>query len=369
MNRALATVDLECVRHNVVALRQRLGRGCSLMAVVKADAYGHGAEPVARAALEAGATTLGVATVGEAALLREAGFECPVVVMGPLTGAEIVTAIDAKAEIFIWSLPFIRNLMSVAHALDASLRCHVKIDTGMRRLGLYPRHLVEFLDLIETSPEIELAGVATHFATADEDDDDFFNYQLRTFQDAQQTVLTTGQMPVFHAANSAATLRRPDSHFGMVRCGIAIYGLSPFQGDAVADGLRPALSLTSYLADVKELAEGDRVGYGGTWMAPSRTSIGIIPIGYGDGFNRRLSNRGRVLVGGKSYPVVGRVSMDQITVDLGQNPEASAGDEAILIGVQGDEAIFAEEMAASLETINYEITCNLSQRVERRYTG
>lgn len=369
MNRALATVDLECVRHNVGALRQRLTRKCQLMAVVKADGYGHGAGPVARASLDAGATTLGVATVGEASELRQLGFDCPIVILGPLTGAEIGDAMDAKAEILIWTLPFLKNLVGIAHSRDARIRCHIKIDTGMRRLGLFPRKLVEFLDMVEPSPEVELAGVMTHFATADEEDEDFFYFQLHAFEDVAQTILTTGLTPVFHAANSAATLRYSESHFGMVRCGIAIYGLSPFQGDAAADGLRPALSLTSYLADIKELSEGDSVGYGCTWTAPRRTHIGIIPIGYGDGFNRRLSNLGNVLIGGTTCPVVGRVSMDQITVDLGPSPEFLAGSEAVLIGRQDDAVITAEAMASTLGTINYEVTCNLSSRVERRYVG
>ncbi|MHB9112178.1 MAG: alanine racemase [Thermoleophilia bacterium] len=369
MNRALATVDLECVRHNVGALRQRLAPGCELMAVVKADGYGHGAGPVARASLEAGATTLGVATVGEASELRQLGFDCPIVILGSLTREEIGDAIDASAEIIIWTLAFLKNLMSVAHSRDTQIRCHIKIDTGMRRLGLYPRKFVEFLDMVEPAPEVELAGVMTHFATADEDDDDFFYFQLHAFEDIAQTVLTTGLTPVFHAANSAATLRYRESHFGMVRCGIAIYGLSPFQGDAAAAGLRPALTLTSYLADIKELAEGDRVGYGCTWTAPRRTHIGIVPIGYGDGFSRRLSNLGSALIGGDTYPVVGRVSMDQITVDLGPSPNLAAGCETVLIGRQGEAVITAEAMAAALGTINYEVTCNLSPRVERRYTG
>jgi len=369
VNRALATVDLECVRHNVGALRQRLAPRCELMAVVKADGYGHGAGPVARASLDAGATTLGVATVSEASELRQLGFDCPMVILGPLTGEEIGDAIDVNAEIIIWTLPFLKNLMGIAHSRDTRIRCHIKVDTGMRRLGLYPRKLVEFLDVVEPAPEVELAGVMTHFATADEEDEDFFYFQLHTFEDVAQTVLTTGLTPIFHAANSAATIRYRESHFGMVRCGIAIYGLSPFQGDAGSDGLRPALTLTSYLADIKELAEGDMVGYGCTWTAPRRTHVGIIPIGYGDGFSRRLSNLGNALIGGKSYPVVGRVSMDQITVDLGPSPKAGAGSEAVLIGRQGEAVITAEAMATTLGTINYEVTCNLSSRVERRYLG
>lgn len=369
MDRALATVDLECVRHNVEALRQRLATRCALMAVVKADGYGHGAAPVARASLEAGATTLGVATVGEASELRQTGFDCPIVILGPLASEEIGEAVDTDAEIVIWTLPFLKNLVGIAHSRGTRLRCHIKIDTGMRRLGLYPRSLVEFLDMIEPSPEIELAGVMTHFATADEEDEDFFYFQLHAFEDVAQTVLTTGLTPVFHAANSAATIRFRESHFGMVRCGIAIYGLSPFQGDATADGLRPALTLTSYLADIKVLSEGDMVGYGCTWAAPRRTHVGIIPIGYGDGFSRRLSNLGKALIGGNAYPVIGRVSMDQITVDLGPVLEVRSGSEVVLIGQQGEAAITAEEMATTLGTINYEISCNLSSRVERRYTG
>jgi len=377
LNRALATVDLECIRHNVEALRQRLAARCNLMAVVKADGYGHGAIPVARASLEAGAISLGVATVAEAADLRQSGFDCPIVVLGPITGSEIGDAIGAGAEIILWTPLFLKTLMKVAHAAGARLRCHLKIDTGMRRLGLYPRHLVEFLDRIEPAPEVELAGVMTHFATADEDDDDFLKFQLHAFEDVVQTVLTTGLTPVFHAANSAATLRFPETHFNLVRCGIAIYGLSPFQGNAGADGLRPALSLSSYLADIKEVAEGDGIGYGRSWTAPRRTHVGVIPIGYGDGFSRRLSNLGRVLIGGRSYPVVGRVSMDQITVDLGTDPSARPGEDAVIIGTQAGpdnegqdvQNISAEEMAGLLDTINYEITCNLSPRVERRYTG
>lgn len=370
MPRALATVDLECLRHNVNILRQRLSPASSLMAVVKADGYGHGCEPVARTALEAGAASLGVATAREAAGLRAAGFECPVLVMGALTRAETDIALDAGADIILWTEAFLRNLIeSVRDGNRPPARVHIKLDTGMRRLGIYPARLIGLLDLVETTPEVALSGLMTHFATADEDDDDFFRFQLRSFEDAAQTLLSAGVRVPLHAANSAATLRYPDSHFDFVRCGIAIYGLSPFQGDAAADGLRPALRLTSYLADIKPLQEGDSVGYGRSFMADRETHLGIIPVGYGDGFNRRLSNRGQVLVGGKHYPVIGRISMDQVTIDLGPDLRVAAGDEAVLIGSQGDGAISAEMMAATLGTINYEITCNISSRVERRYEG
>ncbi|MFA5810418.1 MAG: alanine racemase [Thermoleophilia bacterium] len=368
MRRALATIDLECVRHNVNALRQRLSRGCSLMAVVKANGYGHGAVQVARTSIDAGATTLGVATAVEAVELREAGLSCPIVILGPLTSAEAQTAIDCSAEVILWTPAFLKTLVHLNYDKDSQLGVHVKLDTGMRRLGVYPRRLPDLLDLIESEPAVKLVGLMTHFATADEDDEDFLSYQLGVFEEATQVVLRTGTRASYHCANSAATLRYPESHFDMVRCGIAIYGLSPFQGDAASDGLRPALALSSYLADIKPLIEGDAVGYGRTWTAPATTTIGVVPIGYGDGFSRRLSNQGRVLINGSSYRIVGRVSMDQITVDLGPAPEIQAGAEVSLIGSQGDDAITAEEMALMLDTINYEITCNISCRVERRYT-
>lgn len=339
------------------------------MAVVKANGYGHGAVPVAGASLEAGAGSLGVATATEARELRDAGLDCPVVVLGPLTGAGLKTAVDAGAEVILWTFPFLKKLVRTAREKNRRVRVHVKVDTGMRRLGLYPRELPGFLDAARTEPEVELAAVMTHFATADEEDEEFFRFQLRAFEDAAQAVLRTGTKARLHCANSAATIRYPQSHFDMVRCGIAVYGLSPFQADAAADELKPALQLTSYVADIKPLDQGDAVGYGRAWTAPGATSIGLVPIGYGDGVNRRLSNNGRVLVGGRPRPIVGRISMDQITVDLGPRPDAGIGDEVVLIGSQGDAAITAEEVAGLLDTINYEITCNISARVERKHTG
>jgi alanine racemase len=370
LKRALATVDLEAVRQNVAALTGILSPATSLLAVVKANAYGHGAVPVARACVEAGAASLGVATIEEAAELREAGLEAPLLVLGPLTPEDLDAAFGLGVEVAIWSYPFLKNLVLTGHRLGGkSLRVHVKLDTGMHRLGLYPRQLPDFLDAIEPEPEAELAGLMTHFATADEPDEDFFRYQLGAFEEAAQVVLRTGTRVQFHCANSAATMKTPESHFDMVRCGIALYGLSPFQGDARQVGLVPALRLSSYLAVIKPARQGDSVGYGASWTAPEDTNIGVIPIGYADGVGRGLSNNGEVLIAGRRYPVVGRVSMDQLTVDLGSGALPLAGAECVLIGVQGDEEIPAEEMAGRLGTINYEIVCDISGRVERRFTG
>ena len=370
MPRALATIDLGCIRHNVASLIERLSPGAGLMAVVKANGYGHGAPPVARASLEAGAESLGVATAAEAAELREAGIEGSILVMGPLTAAELDLAIGAEAEVLVWSGSFLRLVAASSRLGSRRLRVHVKVDTGMRRLGLLPRGLPGFLDEIDTAPELEMAGLMTHFATADEADEDFFDYQVRAFDEAVKPVLLRAASPVrFHCANSAAAIRFPQSHFDFVRCGIAIYGMSPFQKSPWDDGLRPALKLSSYVADVKRLVEGDTVGYGRTWTAPGNNYLGIIPIGYADGVSRRLSNRGRALIGGRPYPIVGRVSMDLTTVDLGAQTSVKPGDEAVLIGSQGNETITAEEVARILGTINYEVTCGLSARVERRYAG
>ncbi len=370
MPRALATVDLGAVRGNVGMLLGMLSPGTGLMAVVKADGYGHGAVPVARASLAAGAESLGVATAAEAAALREAGLDCPVLVMGPLTAAEAGEAIGAGAEIVVWSTSFLRMMIKEARRQDRRVRVHVKLDTGMRRLGLYPRGLAVFLDELAAQPEVELAGVMTHFATADEEDGDFFDFQLRAFDEAVQAALLRAHAPLrFHCANSAAAIRYPQSHFDFVRAGIAIYGMSPFQSDPASDHLQPSLSLTSYVADVKRLTEGDSVGYGRTWTAPDNNYIAAVPIGYADGVSRLLSNKGRVLIGGGSFPIVGRISMDQITVDLGPAPLAGPGDEVVLIGRQGGELVTAEEVARLEGTINYEVACAISTRVERRYTG
>jgi alanine racemase len=212
---------------------------------------------------------------------------------------------------------------------------------------------------------LELAGIWTHFATADEPDSDFFDDQLERFSVVADTI--RGEFPdvVVHAANSAAVIRDRRSHFDMVRCGVAIYGLDPFQHDPADHDLAPALSLHSYVADVKRFAAGDSAGYGRTWRAPADTNVGVLPLGYGDGVRRGLSNNAEVLIRGRRFPLVGTVSMDNVTIDLGPATEVEPGDEAVLIGSQGDGSILAEEVARRLDTINYEITCGISARVPR----
>jgi alanine racemase len=236
----------------------------------------------------------------------------------------------------------------------------------MGRLGNRdPARVIAIARACAANEGLELAGVWTHFATADEPDSEFFDDQLERFSVVAEAL--RGEFPeiVVHAANSAAVLRDRRSHFDMVRCGVAIYGLDPFQADPSDQDLEPALSLSSYVADVKRFAAGDSAGYGRTWRAPSDTNVGVLPLGYGDGVRRGLSNNAEVLIKGRRHPLVGTVSMDNITVDLGAETEVEAGDEAVLIGRQGEESILAEEVARRLDTINYEVTCGISARVPR----
>ena len=366
--RALARVNLAAIERNVGRLRSSLSGQAELCAVVKADGYGHGAAPAARAALAGGATWLAVATADEAAELRAAGLSGPTLVMGAVSSEELGTAIAAGAELVAWDRRFTERLAAAAAERDSSVRVHVKLDTGMGRLGTRDRaEALEIAELIARSRgALELAGAMTHFATAD-DDPEFLERQLSAFEPFASELRSRFPGIVVHAANSAATLRSPASHFDLVRCGIAIYGCDPMQEEPSERGLEPALALSSYVAAVKLARSGESIGYGRRFVAERDTWIGTLPIGYGDGVRRALTNNCDVLLRGQRYPLVGTVSMDNITVDLGPEPGAQPGDEAILIGTDGGERQTAEQLARRIGTINYEIVCGISSRVPRAY--
>jgi alanine racemase len=368
MERAVARIDLEAVRANCARLRQELSDGAELCAVVKADGYGHGAEGCATAALAGGATRLAVATAGEAEAIARRFGAVPLLTMGALSESELDVALGAGAEVGLWSEGFRGLLADRARALGRPARVHVKLDSGMGRLGTFdPAEAIALAGACDADPDLELAGVWTHFATADEPGDDgYFDQQLARFDEVARAVKSEFPAAIAHAANSAAVFRDPRSHFEMARCGVAIYGLDPFQGDPAERGLAPALSLRSYVAAVKRFPAGQSAGYGRTWRAPRETWVGVIPLGYGDGVRRGLSNDAEVLVGGERRPLVGTISMDNLAVDLGPETTVEPGAEAVLIGAQGGEEIRAEELAARLGTINYEITCGVSARVPRR---
>ena len=361
--RALARVNLGAIERNAALLRASLEGGAELCAVVKADGYGHGAAHAARAALAGGASWLAVATAEEAAALRKDGIDARILVMGALSSEELPVALDADADVVAWDERFVDQLIAAGPA-----RVHVKLDTGMGRLGTRSEDDALALAgrVASAGPALELVGAMTHFATAD-GDLEFLEHQLVAFTHFVDTLRSGRPGIVAHAANSAATLRSKASHFDLVRCGIAVYGLDPMNEDPAARGLEPALELTSYVAAVKLARKGDSAGYGRRFIADSDTWIATLPIGYGDGVRRALTNNCDVLVRGKRYPLVGTVSMDNVTIDLGPEPAVEAGDVATLIGTDGAERLTAEEMARRIQTINYEIVCGISARVPREY--
>ena len=341
-SRAVARIDLRAIERNCARLPK------PLCAVVKANGYGHGSVLAAESALAGGAEWLAVATAEEAAELRGAGIESRLLVMGALTAEELRTAIEADADVVAWT----------EEVADAAPRIHVKLDTGMGRLGTKDRELA-----LRLAARPNAVGLMTHFATADEPGDDHFPAQLTAFREFVDEV---GRRDLLvHAANSAAALRDAESHFDLVRCGVAIYGMDPFAQDPAAHALEPALSLHSWVASIRRLDRGESAGYGRRWRAYEPSWLATVPIGYGDGWRRGLTNNADVLIRGRRHPLVGAVSMDNVTVALGPDTDVELGDEVVLIGRQGDERILAEEVARRLGTINYEVTTGLLSRVRR----
>jgi alanine racemase len=364
--RALAHVNLAAIERNCARLRAELGQGCQLCVVVKADGYGHGAAASAGAALAGGASRLAVAGAREAADLRKDGFEdVPILAMGALSPIELGEAVRARAEVVVWRE---QDVQEVAAAGGAKV--HVKLDSGMGRLGTRdPVQAFRAVASATSTPGVELAGAMTHFATADDLDDPFFAEQLDVFAAWAREVKAAHPHVLVHAANSAAALREKRAHFDMVRCGIAAYGMDPYGHDPDSVRLEPALELTSYLAEVKPCALGQSAGYGRRFVAERDTMLGVLPIGYGDGWRRAFSDSADVLIAGRRAPLVGTVSMDNLTVDLegAVDPFGLRGQEAVLIGARGEQRVTAEELARNIGTINYEVTCALTARVPRVY--
>ena len=370
--RAQAHINLAATERNAARLRAALTGGATLCAVVKAQASGHGAVPVARAALAGGASSLAVATADEALALRQGGIVAPVLVMGAISADELPAALAAQAQLTVWDERFLDRLLALdGDRVAAPLRLHVKLDTGMGRLGTRDRDAA--LRLAQTiagaGPRLQLTGAMTHTATAD-DDPEFLVAQLAAFAPFVAAMRRVGPI-VAHAANSAATLGQPASHLDMVRCGIALHGGDPFNHDPESHGLEPALELHSYVAAVKRARAGESVGYGRRFVAAQDTWIATLPIGYADGVRRAQTNNGEVLIAGRRYPIAGTVSMDNICVELGpagtDDPPVSVGQTGVLIGRSGTERITVEDVARRVGTINHEVLCGLSDRVVRGY--
>jgi len=361
--RALAAVNVAAIERNVARLARELAPGCRVCAVVKAEGYGHGAVAAARAARAGGAGWLAVATAQEAVALRAAGLEGRLLVMGSLLGTDLDAALAADADVVAWREAFVE-----AVAARGGGRIHVKLDTGMGRLGTRdPEEATRVAAVAVAAPDVELAGAMTHFATADERGDTFFGAQLERFRAWALPLRERHPHLILHAANSAAILRDRDAHLDMVRPGVGVYGLDPFGEDPAARELEPALELRAGVAALKAIAAGESAGYGRRFVAGEPTTLATLPVGYGDGWSRALTDNAEVLLGGERRPLVGTVSMDYITVDAGLAPRVAVGDEAVLLGERDGERILAEEVARRLDTINYEVTTALLARVPRAH--
>jgi alanine racemase len=363
-----AEVDLDAIAFNVQAFKRHVGEAVEIIAVVKANAYGHGAAPVARAALAAGATRLAVHRAIEGVELRQAGIDAPILVMGytPPDGAAMVAY--WKLTPSLMTIEFAQALSAQAGVLGRAIPVHVKVDTGMSRFGLMPAEVVGFLLELRWLSGITLEGLFTHFATADAADQTHVRGQLRTFNEVIAAARQAGiELPMIHAANSASMMRLPEAHFNAVRPGIALYGLDPSEEWPPVFEIRPALTLKSRVVRVRELPPGSGVSYGRTFVTQRPTLAALVPVGYGDGYHRLLSNRGSVLIHGKRAPILGRVCMDQFVVGISHIPGVQQDDEVVLLGRQGQERIRAEEIAALAGTINYEVTTSLLPRVVRAY--
>lgn len=363
-------VDLSAIRKNVAVMRSFIEPTTLFMAVVKADAYGHGIEEVSRVVLESGADRLGVALVEEGVRLRRVGIEAPIQVLHevPFSAAELVVDHNLIPTVCSWEL--VKELSRRAQERDKVVKVHVKVDTGMSRLGLSPEETPAFLERLGALKNLEVEGIFTHFALADQPEDDYTMEQFGKFENLLSE-LEGRRLRILlrHAANSAATIFFPKTHLDMVRIGITLYGLHPSSATKGKVSLIPALEWKTRISAMRSLAPGEGVSYGLTYRASRDTRIATLPLGYGDGYTRLFSNRSDVLVLGRRAPVVGNVCMDQCMVDIGDIPDARVGTEVVLLGRQDGEEIPADELAEILGTINYEIVCMISERVPRVYKG
>jgi len=361
-------VDLDALSHNLRALRAHAG--VPVMAVVKANAYGHGLVPVALHLQAQGVEQLGVAFLEEGMALRRAGVTVPILVMGGIFGPQAAQLIAEDLEITVSSIDKLRQVEAAAESLGRKATIHLKIDTGMERIGVHSYHAGPFIEAAVASKWCTVKGVYSHLACADDPSSPMTRRQLEKFLEACAHFTRLGApMPIRHLANSGGVLHFPGTCLDMVRPGIALYGVLPDPASQATVGLRPALSLVSKVVYFKVVPAGNPVSYGATWAPGVDTRVVTVPIGYGDGFPRSLSNRGQVLVRGQRHAIVGRICMDQFMADIGPQGTAYNEDAVVLIGRQGDQAITCEDVALAAGTIPYEILVGLNERIPREYVG
>ena len=364
-----ATTRLDAIRANLAAVRARVGAR-QVLAAVKADAYGHGATEVARMIQRTGAADwLGVATVGEGLELRDAGVTLPILKLSVARGEEVAAAVAAGLALCVVDADSIREAGAAASALGTTAELHLKVDTGMRRIGCEPEQAPALAQLVDATAGARLTGLFSHLPISDSPRGEEFTVgQVDLFRrTAAQVEAVCGPVPLKHLANSGAVLGHPDTWLDLVRPGIMIYGAYPDAEAARTVPLLPALEWRTRVTFLKTVREGETVGYGRTWTAPRDTWIATVPVGYGDGYSRLLSNRGRMLIRGRAYPIAGRVCMDQTMLDLGPETDVAVGDEVVLVGRSGDREISTAELADLMGTIPYEVTCLIARRVGREY--
>lgn len=373
-----AVINLDAIGKNVVNLKQKTASTVKFMAVVKADGYGHGAVRVAQKALEKGASWLGVARLHEAIELRTAGIIAPILVFGYVESAHIKRAIDLNLTLSVYDFKTASKISAAAQNLKKQATVHLKVDTGMGRMGMiiespcdrscdFPQ--IEEISKIKELSGIKLEGIYTHFAAADHKNKTYTLEQIRKFDCLLSCLEKKGvTFKLCHAANSAGIIEFPQSHYDMVRAGISLYGLYPSnEVDKTKVELFPAMTLTSMVTGVRSVPKGFKTSYGMTWQAPDATILASVPVGYGDGFSRQFSSNGCMVIKGQKAPIVGRVCMDQTMIDVGKIKDIAIGDEVVLFGSQGDAVLSADELADTIGTINYEIVTALTSRVERSY--
>jgi alanine racemase len=363
-----ASVDLAALAHNLATIRQCLHPGCDIMAVVKANAYGHGAIEITRTLLRHGIARFAVVSVDEGVALRQAGITAPIVILGPLFPEQIADLLAHQLTPVVSDLGIMPILSDAVRTFKNAYPIHVKVDTGMGRLGLRMRDVESLIQTLPLHGPLQLEGLMTHLSDSDGTDDAATEEQLSVFRRIVRQIEELGlRMPLIHATNSAGLIRFPQSHFSLVRPGIMLYGYHTLPDSVTAPALQPVLSLRTTVAQVRTVDPGGTVSYNRTFVAKRQSRIAVLPVGYADGYNRRLSNRGMVLVNGQRVPVVGLVCMDMMMIDVTAVPHTRVGDEVVLIGRQGQEAIWADEIADWTDTIPYEILCAIGPRVPRIY--
>ena len=372
-----AEIDLSAIAHNVRELRRITRPEARLLVAVKANGYGHGAVEVAKTALANGADQLGVARVEEGVELRRAGIQAPILIMGFTSPLNVGLLQEYGLMPTLYDLENAQQFSTSVNGRNQILPCHIKVDSGMGRLGVAHDALrldesgsaIKDITAIMRLPGLDVHGLFTHFATADHREKDFAKLQFSRFQNLFRGLESSGVViPLKHAANSGAIMDMPETHLDMVRAGISVYGLYPSQDvDQSVVDLRPAMQLKAKVIHVKTVPAGTKISYGGTWEADSAATIATVPVGYGDGYSRLLSNRGQMLVRGQKVPVVGRVCMDLTMLDAGNIDGVETGDQVVVMGSQGDSSITADDIAEQIGTINYEVVTSVMARVERVY--